>query len=139
MAGGFSIKVENIDKFKQFIFRKLKDMNCDLSEKKSLYLDGVIAPTALNFDFYNKINLLAPFGSGNPEPKFVIENLRSVNYKIIKEKHIKSVLISQEGSTIKTIAFNSIDNEIGAYLLKKDNKVFNIAGKLSLNEWRSQM
>ncbi len=138
MAGGFSIKVENIDKFKQFIFRKLKDMNCDLSEKKSLYLDGVIAPTALNFDFYNKINLLAPFGSGNPEPKFVIENLRSVNYKIIKEKHIKSVLISQEGSTIKTIAFNSIDNEIGAYLLKKDNKVFNIAGKLSLNEWRGE-
>ena len=138
MAGGFSIKVENIDKFKQFIFKKLKDMNRDLSEKKSLYLDGVIAASALNFDFYNKINLLSPFGSGNPEPKFVIENLRSVNYKILKEKHIKSVLVSQEGSTIKTIAFNSIDNEIGAYLLKKDNKAFNIAGKLSLNEWKGE-
>ena len=138
MAGGFSIKVENIDKFKQFIFKKLKDMNRDLSEKKSLYLDGVIAASALNFDFYNKINLLSPFGSGNPEPKFVIENLRSVNYKILKEKHIKSVLVSQEGSTIKTIAFNSIDNEIGAYLLKKDNKSFNIAGKLSLNEWKGE-
>ena len=38
----------------------------------------------------------------------------------------------------KTIAFNATDNEIGAYLLKKDKKLFNIAGKLSLNEWRGQ-
>ena len=61
-----------------------------------------------------------------------------MNNKIIKDKHIKSVLIGSDGSTIKTIAFNSIDNEIGAYLLKKDSKLFNIAGKLSLNEWRGQ-
>ena len=46
--------------------------------------------------------------------------------------------MSQNGSTFKSIAFNSIDSEIGAYLLKNDNKLFNIAGKLSLNEWRGQ-
>ena len=45
--------------------------------------------------------------------------------------------MGEEGSTIKAIAFNCFDNEIGSYLLKKDNKVF-IAGKLSLNEWRGQ-
>ena len=45
--------------------------------------------------------------------------------------------MGEEGSTIKAIAFNCFDNEIGSYLLK-DNKVFNIAGKLSLNEWRGQ-
>ena len=27
---------------------------------------------------------------------------------------------------------------LGAYLLKKNNKTFNIAGKLSLNEWKGQ-
>ena len=48
------------------------------------------------------------------------------------------MLIGVEGSKIKTIAFNSVENEIGAYLLKKDNNLFNIAGKLSLNEWRGQ-
>ena len=54
------------------------------------------------------------------------------------DKHIKSILVGQEGSVIKAIAFNSVENEIGAYLLKKDNKLFNIAGKLSLNEWKGQ-
>ena len=81
---------------------------------------------------------MSPFGSGNPEPKFIIENLKSINSKIVGDKHIKSILIGVEGTSIKTIAFNAIDSELAAYLLKKRNKTFNIAGKLSLNEWRGE-
>ncbi len=138
MAGGFSIEESKIEKFKDYIFKKFKKINNDLKNEKPLFLDSIISSTAVNLDFYGKINLLAPFGSGNPEPKFSIENLKSVNNKILKDKHIKSILVGQDGVTIKTIAFNSVENEIGAYLLKKDNKLFNIAGKLSLNEWRGQ-
>ncbi len=138
MAGGFTIKIDQIENFKKFIFKKFSKLNQNSIKQRSLFLDSIISPTAINLEFYNKVNVLAPFGSGNPEPKFIIENLKTVNHKIIKEKHIKSVLLGANGSTIKTIAFNSVDNEIGAYLLKKDNKLFNIAGKLSLNEWRGQ-
>ena len=138
MAGGFSIDVSNIVKFKDFIFRKFRNINEDLISEKPLYIDSIISPTAVNLDFYNKVNTLAPFGSGNPEPKFIIENLKTVNGKIVGEKHIKSVLIGQDGSAIKTIAFNAIENDLSAYLLKKNNKPFNIAGKLSLNEWKGQ-
>ena len=91
MAGGFSIKQENIQKFKNFVFRKFKNINEDLISKKPLLLDSVISPSAVNLDFYNKVNLLSPFGSGNPEPKFVIEDMKTVNGKIVGEKHIKSV------------------------------------------------
>ena len=138
MAGGFTIEIKNFEKFKKFIIKKFEKIDHDNSNSKPLYLDSIIAPTALNLEFYNKVNTLAPFGSGNPEPKFVIEDMKSVNSKIIKDKHIKSVLIGKDGSTIKSIAFNCVENEIGAYLLKKDNKLFNIAGKLSLNEWQGQ-
>ena len=138
MAAGFSIDVNKIDIFKEFIFTRFEKLIKQTDLKKNLYLDSVISTTALNYEFFSKVNLLAPFGSGNPEPKFMIENLRSVNNKIIKEKHIKSILIGEEGSTIKTIAFNCLDSEIGAHLLKKDKNLFNIAGKLSLNEWKGQ-
>ncbi len=138
MAGGFSINVSNIEKFKQFIFRQFKKINEDLTQQKPLFLDSKIAPSAINLEFYDKINVLSPFGSGNPEPRFIIENLKPANSKIVGDKHIKSVLIGAEGTSIKTIAFNAADNELGAYLLKKNNKSFNIAGKLSLNEWRGQ-
>ena len=138
MAGGFSINTTNIDKFKEFIFYKFKSVNEELIQKKPLLLDSKIAPSAINLEFYDKVNVLSPFGSGNPEPKFIIENLKSINSKIVGDKHIKSILIGVEGTSIKTIAFNAIDSELAAYLLKKRNKTFNIAGKLSLNEWRGE-
>ncbi|MDA8676756.1 single-stranded-DNA-specific exonuclease RecJ [Candidatus Pelagibacter bacterium] len=138
MAGGFSINIKNIEKFKEFVFRRFRNINEDLTSEKPLYLDSTISPAAINLDFYNKVNNLAPFGSGNPEPKFIIENLKTVNSKIVGEKHIKSVLIGMDGSSIKTIAFNAVENDLGAYLLKNNNKIFNIAGKLSLNEWKGQ-
>ncbi len=138
MAGGFSIKVENIEKFKNFIFRKFISINENLIGEKPLMLDSVISPSAVNIDFYKKISLLQPFGSGNPEPRFMIESLNTINGKVVGDKHVKSVLIGKDGSTIKSIAFNATDNDLGAYLIKKNKKSFNIAGKLSLNEWRGQ-
>ncbi|MDC0164564.1 single-stranded-DNA-specific exonuclease RecJ [Candidatus Pelagibacter bacterium] len=138
MAGGFSIKIENIEKFKNYVFRKFRNINEDLSSDKPLMLDSVISPSAVNLEFYNKVALLSPFGSGNPEPKFIIENIKTVNGNVVGEKHIKSILIGKDGSTIKSIAFNAVDNDFGGYLIKKNNKTFNIAGKLSLNEWKGQ-
>ena len=138
MAGGFSVKVENIEDLRNFVIKKFKNINENLSAKKPLLLDSVISPSAVNLNFYEKIALLSPFGSGNPEPKFVIEDLKTINGKIVGEKHIKSILIGKDGTTIKSIAFNATENDLGSYLLKKNNKSFNIAGKLSLNEWRGQ-
>jgi len=98
-----------------------------------------IFPAILNnLEFFNKVSLLSPFGSGNPEPRFVIEDVKTINGKIVGEKHIKSVLVGKDGSSIKTIAFNAVGGDLGEYLLKKNNKLFNIAGKLSLNEWKGQ-
>ena len=136
MAGGFSIDSNKIQNFKQFVLDRYKKLDINIHKQKRIYIDCLIAPTALNLEFFEKINILAPFGSGNTEPSFIIEDLKVINSKIINEKHVKSVLIGSDGSVIKTIAFNALESDLGAYLLKKDNKPFNIVGKLSLNEWR---
>ncbi len=137
MAGGFTILIDQISEFKSFIFNEYKKLNTNMEKEKKVYIDSIISPSALNINFYNKINTLAPFGSGNPEPKFSIENLKSFKSKIVGEKHIKSILLASDGTTVKTIAFNSVDSNLGAYLLKKNNPI-NIAGKLSLNEWKGE-
>ena len=138
MAAGFTITMSKIDEFKDFIFRKFKSININLEEKKNYYFDTEIAPSAINIDFFEKINLLAPFGSGNPEPRFIIKNVKVVNSKIVGEKHIKVILVGSDSSTIKGISFNSVESELDSYLLGKNIKPFNVAGKLSLNEWRGK-
>ena len=138
MAAGFTLDTDKIGEFKNFLIRKFKSININLESKKNIFYDTEISPSAINIDFYDKINVLSPFGSGNPEPKFVIKNVRPINSKIVGEKHIKSVFEGSDSSTFKTITFNCVDNELGSYLLKKNIKNFNILGKLSLNEWRGQ-
>ena len=120
------------------VFYNIKENKTDLKSCDFILCTGLFDEHQTDLEFYEKIDSLSPFGSGNPEPKFVVENLKSINSKIVGDKHIKSILLGSEGSTIKTIAFNATDNELGAYLLKKNNNTFNIAGKLSLNEWRGQ-
>ena len=88
MAGGFSINISNIEKFKDFIFRKFENINEDLTKQKPLLIDSKIAPSAINLEFYDKVDILSPFGSGNPEPKFIIEDVKTINGKIVGEKHI---------------------------------------------------
>ena len=38
MAGGFSIKIENIEKFKNFVFKKFKNINEDLKSEKPFFV-----------------------------------------------------------------------------------------------------
>ena len=138
MAAGFTINMNKIDEFREFVFKKFRSINMNLEEKKNYYFDAEISPSAVNIDFFEKVYSLAPFGSGNNEPRFIIQNLKVLNSKIVGEKHIKSTLLGSDSTVIKTITFNSVETELGSYLLKKNKKNFNIAGKLSLNEWRGQ-
>ena len=138
MAGGFSIEENKIEEFKSFIISKFEKKTNKIFDRNKLYLDSAISASALNFDFYKKIEKLSPFGSGNPEPKFILENVKVIRSFIVGEKHIKSILTSKDGSTIKTISFNSFDSDLGQFLLNNKSNTFNIAGKLSLNEWRGE-
>jgi single-stranded-DNA-specific exonuclease len=60
MAAGFTIDMNKIDDFKEFIFRKFKSINIDLEEGSNYFFDAEIAPSAVNIEFFEKINLLAP-------------------------------------------------------------------------------
>ena len=138
MAGGFTIEQNNIEKFKEFILKRFNKNNINDSNKEKIYLDAIISSSALNFDFYNKIDSLSPFGSGNPEPKFLLENLRIVKSLIVGEKHVKAFLEAPDGNVIKAISFNSSQSDLGQFLLNKKSNRFNIVGKLSLNEWKGE-
>ena len=138
MAAGFTIRRENIPLFKEFLIKNFEKSQLSSSKIANLYLDSIIAPSALNEGFYSEIEKLAPFGSGNSEPKFVIENLHVIASNLVGEKHIKTVLYGKDGSVIKSIAFNAKDSPLEPFLTKKNKKKFNIAGKMNLNEWRGK-
>ena len=138
MAGGFSIEENKIQEFKDFIIKKFSKIQKTLIKTNALFFDSKISPSALNENFFLEINSLSPFGSGNPEPRFVIEDLELLKSSIVGERHIKSLLTAQDGSVVKSVTFNAMKTDLEPYLLSKKRKKINIFGKLSLNEWKGR-
>jgi len=138
MAGGFVIKKNNISLFRNFLIDNYEKSQLNSSSIRNLYLDSLIAPSAINEEFYHEICKLAPFGAGNIEPKFAIKNLKVINSNFVADKHIKSVLHGEDGSVIKSIAFNAKNGPLEPFLDQKNKKKFNIAGKITLNSWRGK-
>jgi single-stranded-DNA-specific exonuclease len=136
MAGGFTVDVNKINLFRKFLLQNFEKLKLKSSKVVDLFLDTIIAPSAVNEKFYEEIEFLAPFGSGNNEPKFAIENLKVIKSNIIGNHHIKSILSGKDGSVIKSIAFNAKDSPLEGFLDKKNKKKINIAGKMNLNEWK---
>jgi len=136
MAGGFVIKEKNINIFKDFLCENFNKSKVSIDGEKKIFIDSIISPSAMNEDFYQDINLLAPFGAGNSEPTFVIENLKVINSFFVADKHIKSILSGKDGTTIKSITFNAKGGPLESFLTKEYKKRFNVVGKISLNNWK---
>ena len=138
MAGGFTLKKENIDTFRDFLIKNFEKMDVNPSKRINLYLDAIIAPSAINEQFFEEIDCLAPFGSGNTEPKFVIENIKVISSKIVGNDHIKSILGGKDGSVFKSFTWNGKNSPLEPFLNIKNKKKISIAGKLRLNQWRGE-
>ena len=138
MAGGFSINEKNIPKFRDYLIKNYEKLNIDTSKNSNLYIDAIIAPSALNEDFYEEINFLAPFGSGNNEPKFVIENAKIISKNTVGLKHIKLILQGNDGSIFKGFIWNGVDTPLDNTLNIKNKKLITLAGKMKMNEWRGK-
>ncbi len=138
MAGGFSIQKSKINDFKEFLFSKFEKSGLSNTTNRNIYADSIISASALNKDFFDKVDALAPFGSGNNEPKFIVENVKIVNSQIVGEKHLKVILCDRNGKTINGISFNAIGTNLEGYLNKKSHKMINILGKMSSNNWKGK-
>ena len=138
MAGGFTLKKNNISLFRTFLNEGFEKSTAYKTENMNYYLDSLIAPSAININFFDEINNLAPFGSGNNEPKFAIENIKVISSNIIANNHIRAVLIGRDGYVFNGFMWNGKDSCYEPFLTKGNKKPFNIAGKMRLNEWRGE-
>ena len=136
MAGGFSLYNNNLITFKKFIDSSYKKM-CKNLNTKSFFYESKISTITFNNNFNDEINKLYPFGPGNPEPVFLFEKLKIIKSKVLDNKHISNIFLSKSGFSIKSIAFNSINETVGNYLLNYKKEI-NVIGHLKDNFWNNK-
>jgi len=135
MAAGFSVARDKLDAFRDFLAERIGKQIAAEPLRPTLTLDGLVAATSLQPDFVKSLSALAPFGTGNAEPRFALADCRIVRADIVGEKHV-SVIVMQGGVRLRGIAFRALESGLGEALLNARGKAYHLAGHLRLDEWQ---
>ncbi|MBI28332.1 MAG: single-stranded-DNA-specific exonuclease RecJ [Pelagibacteraceae bacterium] len=125
MAAGLKIFNNKIELFSQYINDKINNYKKSINNYVLKY-DFIIELEQINDTFLENLEILEPYGQGNPEPIFLIQNLQITQFKVINDKHIFLILTDQRKNSIKAMSFNSINTRLGSYLTNNDKNKINI-------------
>ena len=139
MAAGFSIDAANLDAFATFLAQRMeKDLNGQAPQLVR-EVSGTLSTQGAQPELTDWLEKLGPFGSGNPEPRFVLPDCKVKFAKPVGETgaHISCRLDDGSGITLNAIAFQAGGAPLGNLLLDAaDGRHIHILGRLKRDNFR---
>lgn len=135
-AAGLRIEFRQLEPFAEDFDRAVREQNGQEVFQPTLTVDGSLSVAMANRGLFNNIQQLQPFGTGNPEPVFVLDQLRVVSSQPLKDRHVRCNLVDAAGFRLEAIAFRSLPGPLGEGLLNHQRGVLDVAGNLSLNRYQ---
>jgi single-stranded-DNA-specific exonuclease len=133
-AAGLSVRAENIAGFRQ-AFNAFVRANCDLKDfLPELRIDTRLAHDEISAGLLDSIERLAPFGSGNPEPLFMISDLDVISAEPVGENHMKMRLAPADNRKSKPLDAIFFNADFG---LDVPKAVRQLACHLRWNRWQN--
>ena len=133
LAAGFSIKKNKINEFKTYI-NNIYSKNSSRVSKEYL---SKISLSAVNSEFYSSLNIAGPFGSGNINPIFLLENITIIKPTILKKKIVSFYVKSKFSKLFPAISFGALESEINQQLLNNKNEM-NLIVQIKENLWNNK-
>ena len=93
LAAGLTLPAQNFELFCTALQEAIAFYNETLFEPVVLY-DIAVQPKDLSVEFLDEMELLEPFGFGNPKPKFFVENVHMRSRPIGKQNQYMRVTLS---------------------------------------------
>ena len=107
-AAGAAIKKENFDIFKERFEKYTQDNFVPVEPTQSI--DLLLSAKDINWEFWDWLKKMAPYGEENRMPHFMLENLEVVELKEVgkKTEHLQMKLFAHEGGKLlKGILFKA--------------------------------
>lgn len=104
-AAGFTIKQGHIPQFRDRLNALVLERTGPQGFVRTLSVDSAVTFDALTPDLMEKLEQLAPFGQGNPEPRLGARDLSVVSSRIVGNNHLKLRLRQQSGVFLDAIMF----------------------------------
>ena len=110
LAAGLSLEEENVERFRETINELCELSDEDLQEKVSI--DMRLPFPYITEQLVNELELLEPFGKGNPKPLFAERNLRAISPRIFGKNRnvLKCRLQDQQGNQMEAVYFGDVED-----------------------------
>lgn len=135
-ACGLSFDQGNIAPLQIALEEEASQQKFNPTVKQPLPIAMQLEPADVTQQLYNDIQRVAPFGPGNMEPVFELNNVKVVDVKTMgqEHQHLKfSIVSGKENLTVVAFGQGNL-----ATLLSAPTGQVNLAVKVSLNEWRGK-
>lgn len=110
MAAGLTLKEENLEELR----RRLNE-DAELTEEDFIPVVRIDVPMPIGYiteNFIQELELLEPFGKGNPKPLFAEQHFQIKHAKVLGKNQnvLKMNLLNESGNSIEALYFGNIDN-----------------------------
>lgn len=135
LAAGLSLEEDNVGRFRETI-----NALCDLTEEdlqEKVSIDMRLPFPYITEELVQEIELLEPFGKGNPRPLFAERNLRVISPRIFGKNHnvLKCRLEDEHGSRMEAVYFGDVE---ACLKMMKEKKIMSFTYYPSINEYMGQ-
>jgi len=128
MAGGLSMKLENIDEFKRIIYKAMERYTQkDFINESQVF--GELDLNDVSLELCDILDRFEPFGNGNERPIFSISDARVKNsYRIGKSGEYQKLIIEKNLEELEVVVFQDIEDiEVGrniSFIYKPNKSTF---------------
>lgn len=128
-AAGMTIERDRIEDFAADFQKLAADRLAPDDLVRRLRIDGTVSARSIDEELCASLEILGPFGAGNPEPVLALQGVRASG-RIVGQKHLKLRL--DEAPLVDSIGF-----QFGEHLPLLAGPV-DLAGTLAFDEWRGE-
>ncbi len=138
MAAGFSITKEQLPGFLSYFREELTKIEKEVDLSPLIQCDGYLDLNSLTHALLEEIEGLAPFGMGNPYPRFIFSDLVVESYQLIQDQHIRCRFAQADGKTIEAIGFRLKETPLGTLLMDGSRRPIDLLATPKIDTWRGK-
>ena len=138
MAAGLTVARTNFEELAAFFEARLASGARAARSAAALLVDGALTPSSVTDDLMALIDKAAPFGQGNPQPRFAFPAHRVKFAKRVGDVHVRCALEAGDGSRLDAVAFRAAGQPLGQVLLDTAGLPLHVAGYLRRDTWNGR-
>lgn len=136
MAAGLTVEADKVTALESFLRARIAARLKEIAYRPALSIDACLSLAAAQGSLVEALDRIAPFGAGNPEPRFAFAQVKTMSADIVGSNHVRAIFGDESGARLRAIAFRALETPLGERLLARSGRPLHVAGRLRADAWR---